>query len=129
MPSWGFSFPSDILSINFPTSDIGKVGTPDSILLKQEKLTPQEFEIMKTHTIIGEKIPIEGRIMYLIDKYDALRSRRPYKPPFRHEDAVRVITEGNSITSPDHFDPDVLEVFMSCSDAFRDIFDAHRNDV
>ncbi|HNS32118.1 MAG TPA: CHASE2 domain-containing protein [bacterium] len=36
--------------------DVGKIGIPDSILLKPGKLTPDEFEIMKTHTIIGEKI-------------------------------------------------------------------------
>lgn len=155
---------SGIMAFSSPMHDIGKVGTPDSILLKQEKLTPREFEIVKEHTFIGdrilggsnnpylesaqrfalyhherwdgsgypfglrgEEIPIEGRIMYLIDKYDALRSRRPYKPPFRHDDTVKVISEGNYITRPEHFDPAVLEVFMSCAGSFREIFDAHRD--
>ncbi len=36
-----------------PLHDIGKVGIPDSILLKPDKLTPEEFEVMKTHTRIG----------------------------------------------------------------------------
>ena len=36
-----------------PLHDIGKVGIPDRILLKPGKLTPEEFDIMKTHTLIG----------------------------------------------------------------------------
>ncbi len=36
-----------------PLHDIGKVGIPDRILLKPGRLTPEEFEIMKTHTTLG----------------------------------------------------------------------------
>jgi putative two-component system response regulator len=39
-----------------PMHDVGKIGIPDAILLKPGKLDPQEWEIMKTHTLIGEKI-------------------------------------------------------------------------
>ena len=38
-----------------PLHDIGKVGIPDNILLKPGKLTPEEFEIMKTHTTLGQQ--------------------------------------------------------------------------
>ncbi|WP_210412484.1 HD domain-containing phosphohydrolase [Leptospira yasudae] len=36
--------------------DVGKIGIPDSILLKQEKLTPEEFKVIKTHPVIGANI-------------------------------------------------------------------------
>lgn len=154
---------ANIMSFASPMHDIGKVGIPDSILMKQGLLTPQEFEIMKVHTTIGgrilrgsenpylksaekfalfhherwdgtgypheiggEEIPIEGRILYLIDLYDALRSRRPYKAPIPHETAYSIITEGDRRTSPSHFDPTVLGIFKACDDRFREIFDLHR---
>ena len=42
-----------------PMHDIGKIGIPDAILLKKGKLTPQEFEVMKSHTTIGAEL-LEG---------------------------------------------------------------------
>lgn len=47
---------TETLSFASPMHDIGKVGIPDTILLKPGKLTAEEFEIMKTHTSIGENI-------------------------------------------------------------------------
>ncbi len=47
-----------------PLHDIGKVGIPDSILLKPGRLTPEEFEIMKTHTLIGAKALEAARSQY-----------------------------------------------------------------
>ena len=44
------------IQLTSPMHDIGKIGIPDSILLKKGKLSKEEFEVMKTHTIIGAKI-------------------------------------------------------------------------
>jgi putative two-component system response regulator len=75
----------------------------------------------------GEAIPIEGRIMNLIDQYDALRSKRPYKPPFDHERAVSILTEGGHRTNPGHFDPRILQIFKDNSEKFREIFATHQS--
>ena len=143
-----------------PLHDIGKVGIPDRILLKPGKLTPEEFEIMKTHTTLGrdaiiaaetgttqdnpffryakeiayshqEKwdgsgypeglagntIPLSARLMAVADVYDALISERVYKSAYSHEKAVAIITDGRG----SHFDPDIVDAFLTLSEEFRRI--------
>lgn len=143
-----------------PLHDIGKVGIPDHILLKQGGLTDEEFEIMKTHCklgrdsiiaaeqrlglelpflsvakeiayfhhekwdgtgypegLSGDDIPIPGRLMALADVYDALTSRRCYKGPLSHEEAVEIIIQGKG----SHFDPDVVDSFVEIADDFVEI--------
>jgi len=129
--------------------DLGKIAIPDSILNKPDKLTPEEFSIIKTHSAAGEriidhmiartgkmdflhyaklfaayhhekwngdgypyglqgtKIPLHGRIMAIVDVYDALTSERPYKKAFTSIEAIHVI-EDNAGT---HFDPYIAAVF------------------
>ena len=56
----------------------------------------------------GEAIPLEARIVAVADVFDALTTRRPYKPAWEVEDAVRFIQEG----AHKHFDPHVVQAFM-----------------
>lgn len=65
----------------------------------------------------GDDIPIPGRLMAVADVYDALITRRVYKPAFSHEDSMAIIEKGIGR----HFDPDVAEAFLNTADRFNDI--------
>jgi putative two-component system response regulator len=75
------------------------------------------------HGLREEEIPMAGRIMNIVDQYDALRSRRPYKSPLDHEVAVKIIVEGDGRTSPEHFDPNLRKAFIELIPAFKNIFE------
>jgi len=64
--------------------------------------------------LAGDDIPISARLMAVADVYDALISRRVYKPPFPHEKAVAIILEGKG----QHFDPDMVDAFMEIADEY-----------
>ena len=59
--------------------------------------------------IKGEEIPLSARIMAIADVFDALVSRRSYKEPFTYEKAIEIMKE----ESGTHFDPNLMEVFLS----------------
>ena len=130
--SWSEQY---MISMASALHDIGKIGIDEKILNKPGKLTKEEFDIMKTHTLIGaamlenlkmyqgeillevayqicrwhherydgkgypdglvgEEIPISAQVVSLADAYDALISDRVYKKAYSHEQAVKMILNG-----------------------------------
>lgn len=74
----------------------------------------------------GEDIPLMGRVMSIIDQYDSLRSKRPYKVPLTHEQAFDIITKGDGRTEPEHFDPRILKTFINAADEFNRIYEGNK---
>jgi HD-GYP domain-containing protein (c-di-GMP phosphodiesterase class II) len=67
-------------------------------------------------------IPLSGRICMMADVYDALRSVRPYKPPYGHEQALEIIRNGDLRLKPQWFDPQVLQAFLDIHADFAKIY-------
>ena len=65
----------------------------------------------------GESIPLSGRLMAVADVYDALVSKRIYKPSLPHSKAITIIEEERG----KHFDPDIIDAFLAQSDEFARI--------
>lgn len=128
-----------------PLHDVGKVAIPDAILLKPEKLTQDEYELMKSHTQIGARllgggqaillnlaeqialthherwdgkgypmalrkwtIPMPGRIVAVVDTFDAITHDRPYKTSLSIYEAVEELQRLRG----GQFDPDVVDAFL-----------------
>jgi putative two-component system response regulator len=70
----------------------------------------------------GEDTHLAGRIVMLVDQYDALRSARPYKLGFSHGRACDTIQNGDGRTLPHHFDPQLLDVFRDIHSQLDTIF-------
>ncbi|MGE4553068.1 MAG: HD domain-containing phosphohydrolase [Desulfovibrionaceae bacterium] len=69
--------------------------------------------------LAGEDIPLYGRICAVADVFDALTSRRPYKPPYSNDKSLAILREGRGV----HFDPKVLDVFL---DHLDEVFEIQR---
>lgn len=65
--------------------------------------------------ISGERIPLAARIVSIVDVYDALAAKRPYKEPYEHDRCVAIITAGKG----SQFDPRLIEVFLDIHDEFQ----------
>ncbi len=74
------------------------------------------------HRLKGQEIPLAGRIVMLADQYDALRTKRPYKPALSHPDACHVMLDGDGRTLPQHFDPLLLAAFRETHSDFENIY-------
>jgi len=70
----------------------------------------------------GEGIPLAGRIVAIADVFDALTSRRPYKPPFPLAQAREIICEDKG----KHFDPTVVEAFVAVTEEFDEIYETYQ---
>lgn len=71
----------------------------------------------------GDQIPLSARITTLVDVYDALRARRPYKREYSHEEAMTVLIKGDDRTKPEYFDPHLLDLFQKNHEEFKKIFE------
>lgn len=71
------------------------------------------------HGLAGEQIPLSARIAALCDVYDSLRSLRPYKNAFTHQEAVEVIMAGSGT----HFDPAIVKAFSQIADRFDEVWE------
>lgn len=103
-------------------------------ILKDKKTLELAAEIAWSHhekwdgsgypcNLKGENIPLSGRVVSIADVYDALRSVRPYKTSFSHEDSIEWII-GQSGKS---FDPDLIDAFKKCHKELEHIFDSQYN--
>ncbi len=145
-----------------PLHDIGKIGISDKIMLKPDRLSFKEFEVMKTHVTIGakilaghasafiqlahdialthhekfdgtgypnnlmgDKIPLCGRIVAIADVFDALTSTRVYKKARPVEYAVDLI----KLERGKHFDPKVVDSFLNVLPQIVDIKDKYVDDA
>jgi len=139
----------ELIRIASPMHDIGKIGTPDHILLKPGKFTPEEFKAIALHPEIGyrilsgsgaellnlaatiawthhekydgsgyprglkaDDIPLEGRIAAIADTFDALTTKRVYKPAFPIEQAIEIMHKRRA----QDFDPELLDTFLEGMD-------------
>jgi len=152
-----------------PLHDIGKIGVPDTIMRKPDKLTEEEFDQMKSHAVKGrqlidamlkdfgldsfrhvdvmrniaelhhetidgkgyphgmkgDEIPIESRIIAVADIFDALTSRRPYKPAWSNPEAFLALRQLAGM----QLDRDCVEALVHNADKVEEIQNRFKEDL
>jgi putative two-component system response regulator len=183
----GLGLDSDLVELIYltaPMHDIGKIGIPDEILKKKDKLKPIEYEIIKKHSLLGgnvlqplnaeelgyynqhmligrdileehdtpllhmaasiaythhekwdgtgypagltgKNIPLEGRIVAIADVFDALTSKRYYKPAFALTESIAIINEMKGI----HFDPAIVDCFNARIETIIEVVHHFSDDI
>lgn len=71
--------------------------------------------------LTGTAIPLPGRLVAVVDTYDALVAERPYKAALPHDEALAIIQRGRGT----HFDPDIVDAFVACAERLRDAGRGH----
>ncbi len=74
--------------------------------------------------LVGEKIPLAGRIMAIADVYDALTTVRPYKKAFSHKKTMTIMHKGCA----SHFDPKVFEAFLAVEAEFKRVAETNKEE-
>ena len=147
----------DVFLSSAPLHDVGKIAITDLILNKPDKLSSEEFAIMKTHVSVGvdaietimnhteknaflryalliagthhekwdgtgypqglkgEEIPLQGRIMAIVDVYDALTNNRYHRRMMAHKNALDMI---KNLTGT-HIDPNLAQIFLKHEKEFN----------
>ncbi|MBN2546821.1 MAG: substrate-binding domain-containing protein [Spirochaetes bacterium] len=150
----------EIIELASPMHDIGKMGISDDILNKTDRLTSEEFEIIKSHTTIGynilknsgrevltsaaliahqhherfdgsgypyglkgEQIHVYGRIVAIVDVFDALACDRCYKKAWKIDDIVHFFENERGR----QFDPVMTDILLDNIEEFRKILSMHKD--
>jgi response regulator RpfG family c-di-GMP phosphodiesterase len=138
----------DVGNVNIPAEILKKVGAPDfqeweiirahtrlgaEIIGDHPRLAMARVIVLGHHEnwdgsgypnwLRGEQIPLAARIAAMADRYDILRSARPYKPAMDHRSACELILQGNERTRPEHFDPAMLAAFQELAPRIAETFD------
>jgi response regulator RpfG family c-di-GMP phosphodiesterase len=153
---------ASLLELAAPLHDIGKIGIPDSVLLKPGPFSPEERAVMQCHAAIGndifksshralfrvagtislqhhekwdgtgypngvagEDIHIHGRIVAIVDVFDALAHERVYKPAMPIDECVQYLRDQSGL----HFDPRLVELFVDHVAEFVAVVDELRDET
>ena len=153
---------AEVIALASAMHDIGKLGIQENVLNKPGKLTPEEFEIIKSHSMIGyemlknsdketmktaaiialqhhekydgtgypyglkgEEIHIYGRITAIADVFDALGTKRVYKPAWELEEVLEHFRKERG----KHFDPNLIDIFFENIDDILKIRDTFPDDI